>query len=492
MLERKAPVFLLLAYSHLLLVPVAAGRHPDGCSCNKPLANYQTRFHCKCPSVRWKGSPCSWIGYGGITYRFDNCLNALPTGFLEETGKIYINHLRSSTLLEWSFPNVSSLVFLQIQKSNVSAIRPGAFRESETFHGLKNLNSLLLSKNDISVISKHAFSGLPRLTTLHLYMNELTSVPVDALLQPQVLKIADLTTNYITKIDRDITRLEQNLDLCLLMAQNTLQCGKDLSWFICNLPGLVLIKDRFKLKCMSTSKFQQTLLHTISKDDCQTNTDRSLEGTGSIEHDHVKMLIATVTATAREDTAVPETTAAAYLYSQTIPTENYTEFLSTSDMLPSQHTTEKDHVILLGGDPIINNVDNSTYILAMAGAVVVPLLFVLAMVGILFLYKRWRSAGLANRAQQAAMGNKPTSSEAEGSQIIELPAVVNSNSAASDGNSATDQTSGDNDTIQPYAVAYDEDDGQGIKPYAVAYKEDLEQNDNFKIPLYAADHPSPP
>ncbi|KAI8517084.1 hypothetical protein Bbelb_056650 [Branchiostoma belcheri] len=71
--------------------------HADGWSNKEGL-------HCHCPDEKGKASPCSWIGYSGKC-TFSICLDAIPTDFDKETHSIFIKHLRSSTILEWSFQN---------------------------------------------------------------------------------------------------------------------------------------------------------------------------------------------------------------------------------------------------------------------------------------------------------------------------------------------------------------------------------------------------
>ncbi|KAI8517086.1 hypothetical protein Bbelb_056670 [Branchiostoma belcheri] len=51
----------------------------------------------------------------------------MPTGFDRNTCSIFVEHLRSSTILERSFRDVPSVILLGIQRSNVSRIQPGAF-----------------------------------------------------------------------------------------------------------------------------------------------------------------------------------------------------------------------------------------------------------------------------------------------------------------------------------------------------------------------------
>eukprot|EP00058_Branchiostoma_floridae_P008489 XP_002593977.1 hypothetical protein BRAFLDRAFT_68585 [Branchiostoma floridae] len=575
MLRSEALVLLLLVSSHRHVTPAADQRCPGGCE-----TEYfgQQKFVCNCPPFGYilgEESPCIWEGHGGKTYRTHHCIDAISTGFQEGTYAIAIQRLRSPTLLEGSFPNISSLRLLRILWSNVSTIQPGAFRglhsvrnlalsnnrisrlEPDTFVGLETLLLLNLPNNAISSISPYAFRDLPRLVTLKLSNNQLTSVPVDALLQPKALTKAKLDQNNIVAISRNILRLQQNTwNLKIHVDDNKLRCDENLAWFICRLPRLQHITSNDDLKCASPAHLQGTLLTERGPDVCQTNTGRSHEGIGYTTHDDVttpssKHDEVTTPSSKHDEVTTPSsehdkvttpssehdevttqsfehdevnTTSAKHdnvsipsLQNKTSATEEDTEMPYTNDMPVSQHTTEMLRVIILGGGPIINKDDNSTYTLAMIGAVFVPLLLVLASAALLFIFKRRCSACQAVPDQPTGTDEEDT----EGSPNIEPYAVVYSGPdglQASDNNSPTGSqsapapASADSETIQPYAVAYgDEDKGpapeikpyavaydedQGpesdIQPYAVAYKEDAGRDDSCKIPLYATEGPDTP
>eukprot|EP00058_Branchiostoma_floridae_P012239 XP_002597727.1 hypothetical protein BRAFLDRAFT_77369 [Branchiostoma floridae] len=364
------------------------------------------------------------------------------------------------------------------------------------------LRFLYLNKNAISSISPNAFRGLPRISILELFQNQLTSVPVEALLQLAALTSTYLNHNNIRTISSNVLQLKQNKNLQVQVDNNTLRCDKNLKWFICNLPHLQHISDRYHLTCAAPADLQGTVLTTLMQDVCQDNTGRS----------HVSIVSTTQVgslrspkdykvsiASSKHDDELPITSpkhdnvAITSPYDKTSPTDEETEFLYTDDVPVYQHTTEILRVVNLGGNPIINTYANSTYVLAMICAVLVPLLLVLASTGFLLTCKRWHGAGQADHDQPTGTDEE----EAEGSQNIEPYAVVYSASTelqASANNSPTDsqpaptQSSADSETIQPYAVAYDEDQEpkSDIQPYAVAYKDDQEQDDSCNIPLYAA------
>ncbi|KAI8509893.1 hypothetical protein Bbelb_123210 [Branchiostoma belcheri] len=460
MAQNKALLyFLLLVSNQLLLVSAPALRCPD--SCRSQTLHTFGRVICRCPDKNWAGSPCSWIGYGGM-YSFPACLDAIPTGFVKATVSIFIKHLRSSTILERSFPNSPEVSRIWIQESNVSTIQPGAFQglplvkvlnlydnrisslEPDTFLGLERVTNLYLHRNAISVISQHAFRGLPLLERLKLNENRLRSVPVDALLPLTALKFALLNTNHITTIDSQVLRLSHNQALRLFLAKNELKCDANLTWFICHLPELDHIFGRDFLRCASPANLSGILLATVRKDIVsQTYTGWSPQDIRSGRCDETPT------------TTGPYTHHTSHLYNDTIPTEM--PHTNTTQGSEYQATTEADIVTLPSFGPILTEEDDSYHVNAVILAVAVPLLMVLAWVVVVCLYERCHGTGLAPR---------------------NAPAEPDGNSAPSDRDSVTggrpspveDQTSEGNDDIEPYAVSYMDVSGKGkngkLAPYA--------------------------
>eukprot|EP00058_Branchiostoma_floridae_P009484 XP_002594972.1 hypothetical protein BRAFLDRAFT_103694 [Branchiostoma floridae] len=494
----KALVLLLLVSTHLHHVLAASQWCPDSCSVNQKA--------CYCPYYGYE-NPCSWVGHGGARYNFRWCIDALPTGFHRETEVIDIKHLRSSVLLAWSFPNVSSLQQLKIEQSNVSTVQSGAFRglrlvqslyltdnrisclEADTFLGLDSIMTLYINKNVMTSISRYAFRGLPCISMLDLSLNLLTSVPVDALVLPKSLRATFLSKNRIATIQSHIAmELKKNRLLHVYVENNILRCNKNLTWFICNLPHLHQISTDAFPKCTYPVELRGTYLATVRKDVCQNNTDWSEGEMGDANYDDAYITSPDGKTTPMEDTSITE---------------------HTDGRPVSQHTTEMDYVTIPGGDPINKKDVSSIHTLVTISAVAAPFLLLLSSAGVLFIYKRfYRGAGLEQRGQPDGTDNdhQTTTSETETSEKIEPYAVVYADSAemqaASVSNNPTDrqpspsqdQTLGYSETIQPYAVTYEDDHepDSEIQPYAVAYKEDVEQNDHYKIPLYAVSCNNPP
>eukprot|EP00058_Branchiostoma_floridae_P018314 XP_002603803.1 hypothetical protein BRAFLDRAFT_86634 [Branchiostoma floridae] len=457
MAHSEALVLLLLVSNYVLFVHVAAPMCPKNCL-GYDENNDGDIEYCRCPNEHGTGAPCGWVGHGGI-YSYPVCLDAIPTDFAKQTPSIYIERLRSSTLKERSFPSIPRLRQLKIERSNISEIQRGAFRglplvqslmlddnrisslEPDAFLGLEKLTVLVLNKNMLSVLPQHVFRGLPLMFSLTLENNLLRSVPVDALLQPMALRGVNLRYNRITVIDSDVMTLQQNQRLRVLIGNIKVRCDK---WFICNHQSLYHLSFHPVMTCASPADLNGIRPINIKKDICQSTTYRSQQYTAF--------------------------TTGVTAYNKTTVIEAYTE-------VPfSEHTTQRDYIVILGGHLMINNADNSTYISAMINAVVVPLLLV-SVVLLIFTFccgtdlthnnvptgtDGETSAGDHNIQPYAVA--YADSSELQGSDSA---AGKRSTSAGAEGNAPDD-----NCTIQPYAAAYAEDPGSEIQPYAVAYDEE--------------------
>eukprot|EP00058_Branchiostoma_floridae_P012391 XP_002597879.1 hypothetical protein BRAFLDRAFT_128424 [Branchiostoma floridae] len=475
---------VLLLSSYLLSVLAPDPRCPDSCLTTSTLLTTKLQeawgrgplsLRCRCPDKDQEGLPCSWVGNGG-RYSFPVCLDAIPTNFHQATQSIFIKHLRSSILMERSFPNTSGLTVLHIQASNVSTIQPGAFLGlplvkklylddnlisnlgPDTFLGLKNLTDLVINKNELSFISQHAFRGLPLLAYLSLVQNRLPSVPVDALLQPKALTVANLNKNPITNITRHIMLLKQDQHLRLIVEGTRLNCNKNLKWLICNLPDVGPMLKLDMLRCASPPQLSGTLLTTLRKDFIKFGRC--------------------------DDASVTTTTA------------------GTSAAVD---TTTNTHLsIILGGDPVIRE-DDKSHLFAIITAVAVPLLIVLALT-MTFIIKS-HCHGTAALLHP----DIPSGPELGEPDSIAAPVSDTSSAASRQPNPAHIQTSGDGNTIQPYAVTYMDVSGKlgkngrlppyattslphdsnqtpenndTIQPYAVTYMDVSGKGKNGKLPPY--------
>ncbi|XP_019641237.1 PREDICTED: uncharacterized protein LOC109482835 [Branchiostoma belcheri] len=489
MVQRGTLIFLLLVYNRLIFV-LKAAKCPE--NCHTKAAN-----SCRCPDPNWKSSPCSLVGHGG-PYNFPACLDAIPTDFSRGTVSVLIQHLSSPTLLEESFQNLPFLLHLSIRMSNVSTIQPGAFRglrhlthlylvdnrvsgiEPDTFIGIGKLRVLLLEKNAISAISQHGFRGLAQLRVLRLSGNRLTSVPVTALLDLRASVYVDLQRNHIATIDRDVVRLKYIKGLNLKIRDNKLRCDKDLTWFICSLPDLPYISGAEFLKCASPPDLFGASLTTMEIELCKTKTDRPQQEIGSkpfSEHSTT-----TESRNVHSSPHIPTT----HPYSDSIPTEEYTEILTVSE-----HTTQMDNVNDFGEDPVIKKDVNITLVMitALITAVVVPPLLVLTMTALLFILKLCRGTDLPHHD-----GSYEEATSSKTDNNIEPYAVSYADSAelkGHDRNSTTNRlpSPDDSHTIEPYQVTYDDQTGSQLQSNAADSVDDPAQEDNYEAQPYAVGYP---
>ncbi|KAI8512238.1 hypothetical protein Bbelb_088770 [Branchiostoma belcheri] len=381
------------------------------------------------------------------------------------------------------------------QSFSMLKIQPGAFRgmpdvkklcladnlisnlEADTFVGLESLTHLFLDKNAITNISQYAFRGLPPLQVLQLSKNCLSTVPLESLLQLKAVRFVTLAANHIATIDSSILRLShiRRFD----MTNNRLKCDESLAWFICNLraPSMKFIFHPDSLKCASPAGLHGTPLISLITGD-------ATDGTGSMRCDE------TSSAGLQMTSVQPN---------ETVPTEYYTKTPYTNNNVSVfEHTTEMEHVVLLGESPTINEDDRKIQRhVQLLTAVIVPLVLTLAVGFLLFICRR---TGLACRSPTQ---DNPASSQEEGDHKIEPYAVVYDDSAdlqAPDRTSATGEppnareTSEGNETIQPYAVAYVDVSGKGkngkLSPYAMTSLTDDQTSENTVQPDTASCGPS--
>ncbi|XP_043824567.1 chondroadherin-like protein [Dromiciops gliroides] len=102
-------------------------------------------------------------------------LMLIPSGFPNTTQLLDLNWNKFTSVPQFSFPNLSSLVSLHLQHCKITRLAPGALT------GLDQLIYLYLSDNQISELSAAALQGVPRLRYLYLDRNYFTRVPRDIL-----------------------------------------------------------------------------------------------------------------------------------------------------------------------------------------------------------------------------------------------------------------------------------------------------------------------
>eukprot|EP00058_Branchiostoma_floridae_P004997 XP_002590485.1 hypothetical protein BRAFLDRAFT_86155 [Branchiostoma floridae] len=477
MVQSEAPTLVLLVvFIHLSFVLPAPLPCPNNCYMTEEhVVGWSSKqgLHCHCPDENGKASPCSWVGYGG-TYSFPVCLDTIPTDFDKETRSILIKHLRSSTILDRTFQDFSNVAILKIQKSNVSAIQPGAFRGlslverlylddnrisslgPDVFGGLDSMEYLYLHKNGISTISQHALRGLPTLAMLRLSDNRLTSVPIEALLQPKALAVANLQTNLITTIDRRVMCLNQNQRMNLMLLFNPLKCDKNLTWFICNLSLLDHVAFRKSLECASPSDLSGTFLTTLRSNFCKKNVDVSPQESATCDTTVNKSMPGPRAISKYPNTEiVPFAIDTETHYNKNTPhNEYYNGTLYTHNMTVPE-TTEIENIILLAGNSMINLHDDRTHLYSILTAVVLPSLCVLVSAVVISLY--------CHCTGHARNNNVPDDrSETSGSHTLEPYAVIYSQ---------TDSVELQASNINPSPQMPTPHVGNIIQPYAVTFAE---------------------
>lgn len=99
--------------------------------------------------------------------------------------------------------------------------------EEETFIYLRNLTTLDLRSNKISILSPNVFAGLEKLKYLTLDHNNIATIPVSALSTLHNLKELQLIDNKITTIPESAVSSLRNLTL-LDLDKNPLKCDCEL------------------------------------------------------------------------------------------------------------------------------------------------------------------------------------------------------------------------------------------------------------------------
>ncbi|XP_019719875.1 chondroadherin-like b isoform X1 [Hippocampus comes] len=119
----------------------------------------------------------------------------VPRGFSPDTRLLDLRGNNFHYIPSNSFPGVSQVVSLHLQRCKIVEVENGAF------NGMKGLIYLYLSENLISSLSPEAFKGLPQLTYLHLEKNNFSVFPKGAFkLLPGLLAL-HLENNSIAKLE---------------------------------------------------------------------------------------------------------------------------------------------------------------------------------------------------------------------------------------------------------------------------------------------------
>ncbi|CAG2103122.1 unnamed protein product [Medioppia subpectinata] len=112
-----------------------------------------------------------------------------------------------------------SLIHCDLESNQIAEI-------SSEFAGSANLSSVILSRNQLSVIKSHTFDGLPLLENIALYLNHIHAIESNAFKDLPKLKTIILSKNSINRIEwKAFVSLGQSSpSLSLLLDENRLKC----------------------------------------------------------------------------------------------------------------------------------------------------------------------------------------------------------------------------------------------------------------------------
>jgi len=97
---------------------------------------------------------------------------------------------------------------------------------SSDFRGNSNLTTIILSRNQLTIIESHSFRDLPHLENIALYLNQITAIHSYAFKNLSKLKTVILSKNYITNIHRSAfyNLSDSSPSLTILLDENRLKC----------------------------------------------------------------------------------------------------------------------------------------------------------------------------------------------------------------------------------------------------------------------------
>uniref|UniRef100_A0A8C6SQV1 Chondroadherin-like protein n=1 Tax=Neogobius melanostomus TaxID=47308 RepID=A0A8C6SQV1_9GOBI len=166
---------------------------------NAPLPTAEPENKVKCPAdcvceAETHHSSCENRGHTKV-----------PKGFAPATRLLDLRGNHFHYIPSNSFPGVTQVVSLHLQRCKIVDIEDGAFA------GMKGLVYLYLSENDLTSLSPEAFKGLPQLTYLHLEKNRFSVFPKGVFrLVPSLLAL-HLENNAIVKLEAGVLTGAENL-----------------------------------------------------------------------------------------------------------------------------------------------------------------------------------------------------------------------------------------------------------------------------------------
>jgi Leucine-rich repeat (LRR) protein len=130
------------------------------------------------------------------------------------------NGLKSTPSL-LTFNAMPALMHCDLENNQINEI-------SSDFSGNSNLNlsTIILSRNQLSIIESHTFRDLPHLENIALYLNQIDSIQKYAFKNLTKLKTVILSKNYITHIEKSAFHnlSDSSPSLTVLLDENQLKC----------------------------------------------------------------------------------------------------------------------------------------------------------------------------------------------------------------------------------------------------------------------------
>ncbi|XP_061764961.1 chondroadherin-like b [Nerophis ophidion] len=186
---------------------------PANCVCDAENhhSSCENRAHTKVPR-----------GFSANTRLLDlrgNNFHYIPSNSFPGVSQVVSLHLQRCKVVDvedGAFSGMKGLIYLYLSENNISSLRPEAFK------GLLQLTYLHLEKNSFSIFPKGAFKLLPGLLTLHLENNSIAKLEANILSGAEGLRSLYLNGNAINHVSPKALEQASHLDT-LHLAGNKLK-----------------------------------------------------------------------------------------------------------------------------------------------------------------------------------------------------------------------------------------------------------------------------
>ena len=137
----------------------------------------------------------------------DLCFVSLALNLAQNLEELEVSCFRCNDFAKIPSAKAWNYLSSQIAKAKIQALRVDHFIVTDpglVVHHSKSLKSLSLTRDQITTLSKEAFSGLSKLTYLDLGLNKLTTIPKEVFSGLSDLEALDLQENQITTLSKEI------------------------------------------------------------------------------------------------------------------------------------------------------------------------------------------------------------------------------------------------------------------------------------------------